>query len=178
MRYTSHCVRPGANRISAASKNHKHSVNNPYAQFRDGWTVDQVLSAPKITKNLTKFMCSPTSVGRNPFSPLLHHLHLCKDGASCCVVASEAFVRRHGLENQAIEIVAMEMCTDGPTTFESRSAMDVVGYAMTRSCADRVFERAGFAEGQGRDQVGVVELHDCFAANEVNCLHPPFEVET
>jgi len=45
-----------------ASKNHKNSVANPYSQFRDGWTVDEVLAAPKITKNLTKFMCSPTSV--------------------------------------------------------------------------------------------------------------------
>lgn len=50
--------------ISAiASKNHKHSVNNPYSQFRDGWSVEQVLNAPKVTKQLTKFMCSPTSVG-------------------------------------------------------------------------------------------------------------------
>lgn len=45
--------------------------------------------------------------------------------------------------------------------------MDVVGYAMSKRCADKVFKDAGFAEGQGRDQVGVVELHDCFAANEV-----------
>lgn len=72
-----------------AAKNHKHSVVNPYSQFRDGWTEEQVLAAPKINKQLTKFMCSPTS-----------------DGAACCIVASEEFVRRHGLENQAIEIVA------------------------------------------------------------------------
>jgi len=45
--------------------------------------------------------------------------------------------------------------------------MDVVGYEMSKNCADQVFKEAGFAEGQGRDQVGVVELHDCFAANEV-----------
>jgi len=45
--------------------------------------------------------------------------------------------------------------------------MDVVGYQMTKNCADQVFRDAGFAEGRGRDQVGVVELHDCFAANEV-----------
>ncbi|PPQ98684.1 hypothetical protein CVT24_003311 [Panaeolus cyanescens] len=133
-----------------ASKNHKHSVNNPYSQFRDGWSVEQVLAAPKITRNLTKFMCSPTS-----------------DGAACCVVASEDFVHRHGLENQAIEVVAQALATDGPTTFEGKSAMDVVGYSMTKNAADKVFRDAGFAEGQGRDQVGVVELHDCFAANEL-----------
>ncbi|KIM41726.1 hypothetical protein M413DRAFT_444971 [Hebeloma cylindrosporum] len=133
-----------------ASKNHKHSVNNPYSQFRDGWSVEQVLGAKKITRNLTKFMCSPTS-----------------DGAACCIVASEDFVRARGLENQAIEIVAQALTTDGLSTFESRSAMDVVGYQMSKTCADQVFKEAGFAEGQGRDQVGVVELHDCFAANEL-----------
>ncbi|KAI6153161.1 thiolase-like protein [Pisolithus tinctorius] len=133
-----------------ASKNHAHSMNNPYSQFRNGWTVQQVLDSPKITKQLTKFMCSPTS-----------------DGAACCIVASEAFVHAHKLENQAIEIVAMALETDDPTSFESNSAMEVVGYSMTRRCTDKVFAQAGFAPGKGRDEVGVLELHDCFAANEL-----------
>ncbi|KAF7327880.1 Sterol carrier protein 2 [Mycena kentingensis (nom. inval.)] len=133
-----------------ASKNHKHSVNNPYSQFRDGWSVEQVMKAPKITNQLTKFMCSPTS-----------------DGAACCIVASEDFVHAHGLENQAIEIVAQALATDGPEAFESSSAMEVVGYNMTKVAADKVFKEAGFTDGAGRDQVGVLELHDCFAANEL-----------
>ncbi len=45
--------------------------------------------------------------------------------------------------------------------------MDVVGYDMAKRCADDVFAKAGFRPGEGRDQVSVVELHDCFAANEV-----------
>ncbi|KAF7798614.1 hypothetical protein EIP86_009836 [Pleurotus ostreatoroseus] len=133
-----------------ASKNHKHSVKNPYSQFRDGWTVEQVLNSPKICNQLTKFMCSPTS-----------------DGAACCIVASEDFVHAHHLENQAIEIVAQALFTDDPSTFESKSAMNVVGYTMSRNCANKVFADAGFKSGEGRDQVGVVELHDCFAANEL-----------
>ncbi|THH17189.1 hypothetical protein EW146_g3572 [Bondarzewia mesenterica] len=133
-----------------ASKNHRHSVNNPYSQFRNGWTEEQVLAAPKITNQLTKFMCSPTS-----------------DGAGCCIVAAEAFVHEHGLENQAIEIVGQALTTDGPGAFNGKNAMDVVGYGMSKRCADEVFRQAGFGEGEGRDLVGVVELHDCFAANEL-----------
>jgi len=38
---------------------------------------------------------------------------------------------------------------------------------MTKSCADKVFAAAGFKQGEGRDQVGCIELHDCFAANEL-----------
>ncbi|EPQ61188.1 thiolase-like protein [Gloeophyllum trabeum ATCC 11539] len=133
-----------------AAKNHKHSTNNPYAQFRNGWTKEQVLQAPKITKQLTKLMCSPTS-----------------DGAACCIVASEDFVHKHGLENQAIEIVGQALTTDYPTAFDTRSAMDVIGFGMTRACADKAFQQAGFGVGEGRDQVGVIEVHDCFASNEL-----------
>jgi len=59
------------------------------------------------------------------------------------------------------------MVTDGASTFESKSAMELVGFSMTKTAADRVFKAAGFGPGEGRDEVGVVELHDCFAANEV-----------
>lgn len=82
-------------------------------------------------------------------------------------MASEVFVHAHKLENQAIEIVAQALATDRPSTFESRSAMEVVGCTMTKICADQAFAQAGFKDGEGRDLVGVVELHDCFAANEV-----------
>lgn len=47
-----------------ASKNHRHAVNNPYAQFRDGWTEEQVSNSPKVNEQLTKLMCTPTSVRR------------------------------------------------------------------------------------------------------------------
>jgi sterol carrier protein 2 len=133
-----------------AAKNHKHSVNNPYSQFRNGWTKDQILAAPMITNQLTKLMCSPTS-----------------DGAACAIIASEEFVHKHNLENQAIEIVAQAMATDSAITFEARSQMEVVGYGMSKSAADQVFQKAGFAEGASREEIGVIELHDCFAANEV-----------
>jgi len=45
--------------------------------------------------------------------------------------------------------------------------MDVVGFTMTRLCADRAFAQAGFDVGEGRGEVGVIELHDCFSANEL-----------
>lgn len=76
-------------------------------------------------------------------------------------------MHKHKLENQAIEIVAQALVTDDPSSFESKSAMNVAGFNMTKVCTDKVFADAGFGPGEGRDQVGVVELHDCFAANEV-----------
>ncbi|KAH9981613.1 thiolase-like protein [Russula compacta] len=129
-----------------AAKNHKHSLDNPYSQFRTGHSEAEVLASPQITNELTKFMCSPTS-----------------DGAACCIVANRAFVRAHKLENQAIELVATGLGTDYPEAFAGRSAMDTVGYGMTRRLADKLFAQAGVS----REDVGVIELHDCFAANEL-----------
>ena len=31
-------------------KNHKHSVNNPYSQFQDEYTLEQILAAPKVLR--------------------------------------------------------------------------------------------------------------------------------
>ena len=91
-----------------------------------------------------------------------------QDGAACCIIASEDFVHACKLENQAIEIIGNALVTDGVETFEARTAVELVGFSMTRRCADEVFSQAGFSEGGGRDQVAVVELHDCFASNEVS----------
>ena len=93
---------------------------NPYSQFRDGWTVDEVLAAPKITKNLTKFMCSPTSVSSVIGSFVFCLISYSQDGAACCIVVSEDFVHSHALENQAIEIVAQALTTDGEKRSEER----------------------------------------------------------
>ncbi|GJQ71999.1 Scpx [Trypoxylus dichotomus] len=129
-----------------AYKNHKHSVNNPYSQFRDEYTMDQILNSQYIYGPLTKLQCCPTS-----------------DGAGAAVLASERFVRSHGLEAQAVEIVAMEMATDLRTTFTERSLMKIAGYDMTKTAAQRAYAKAGV----GPDDVQVVELHDYFSTNEL-----------
>lgn len=129
-----------------ACKNHKHSVNNPYSQFRDEYTLQQIIDAPKVYEYLTRLQCSPTS-----------------DGSAACIVASEDFVRRHGLERQAIEIVGMEAATDTPSTFTDRSMIKVIGYDMTKLATERLFAKARCRP----EDVDVVELHDCFSANEL-----------
>ena len=48
------------------------------------------------------------------------------DGAACAILASEGFVKRHGLERQAVEIVGQAMFTDLPSTFQDKSCIKVV----------------------------------------------------
>ncbi len=40
-----------------AYKNHKHSVNNPYSQFQDEYSLEQIMKAPMIYEPLTKLHC-------------------------------------------------------------------------------------------------------------------------
>merc|ERR1719310_2747886 len=70
---------------AVGEKNHRHSANNPYAQFRDTYTLEQVEKSGDIYDPLTKLQCSPTS-----------------DGAGAAIVCSEEFVKKHGLEGQAV----------------------------------------------------------------------------
>ncbi|WP_137723057.1 lipid-transfer protein [Prescottella subtropica] len=136
-----------AEQIAAvAVKNHRHSVNNPYAQFRDEYTLEQVLGDKMIHAPLTRSQCSPTS-----------------DGAGAAIVVSEKFVREHGLEDRAVEIVAQALTTDTDEAFADKSMIDVVGAPMTRVAAEQVFAQSGLSI----DDVDVIELHDCFAINEI-----------
>ena len=127
-------------------KNHRHSVNNPYSQFQDEYSLEDIQNAPTVYEPLTKLQCCPTS-----------------DGAGAAILASEAFVRQHGLQAKAVEIAGMTMTTDTVSSFDEQSDMKLVGYDMTRDAARQVYEQSG----KGPEDVDVVELHDCFSANEL-----------
>jgi acetyl-CoA acetyltransferase len=127
-------------------KNHKHSVNNPYSQFQDEYSLEDILNAPMVYEPLTKLQCCPTS-----------------DGAGAAVVCSEEFVKKHNLQKQAVEIAGMAMTTDFESTFAERSCIKMVGSDLTRKAAEKVYEQSGL----GPENVDVVELHDCFSCNEM-----------
>jgi acetyl-CoA acetyltransferase len=127
-------------------KNHKHSVNNPYAQFQDEYSMDDIKGAKVIHEPLTKLQCSPTS-----------------DGSAAAVVASESFVDEHDLWDQAVEIAGQALVTDMSSTFDEGSCIKIVGYDMSKEAANRAYEEAGV----GPEDVDVIELHDCFSANEL-----------
>lgn len=129
-----------------AYKNHKHSKKNPYSQFRDEYSLEQIKNSPVVYEPLTKLQCCPTS-----------------DGAAAAIVASESFVKAHKLESQAVEIIGMEMSTDLPSTFKENSCIKMIGFDMTKNAATKLFEKAQLKPSD----VDVVELHDCFSTNEL-----------
>ena len=128
------------------AKASRHAVNNPLAIFRKEVSADEVLASPAIWQGvMTRLMaCPPTC------------------GAAAAILVSESFAKKHGLRTD-VRIAAQEMVTDFASTFESNDMMKLVGYDMARAAAQRVYEKAGV----GPDDLDVVELHDCFAQNEL-----------
>ncbi|PNJ53923.1 sterol carrier protein 2 isoform X1 [Pongo pygmaeus] len=127
-------------------KNHKHSVNNPYSQFQDEYSLDEVMASKEVFDFLTILQCCPTS-----------------DGAAAAILASEAFVHKYGLQSKAVEILAQEMMTDLPSSFEEKSIIKVVGFDMSKEAARKCYEKSGLTP----NDIDVIELHDCFSTNEL-----------
>jgi acetyl-CoA acetyltransferase len=127
-----------------AVKTRNHAALNPLALFTSEITVDDVMAAPVMYMDyLTRLMCCPPTCG-----------------AGAALICSEAFARRHGIEN-GIEILGQAMATDTPATWDD--PINLAGADMTRRAAQAVYEQTGI----GVDDVDVVELHDCFTVNEV-----------
>ncbi|AMO24412.1 lipid-transfer protein [Ramlibacter solisilvae] len=129
------------------AKASRHARNNPMALFRKEVTAEDVMASPVVfpEAGMTRLMaCAPTC------------------GAAAALLVSHDFAERKKLDRRVF-IAAQAMTTDRPGTFEKRSMMTLVGADMTREAAEMVYEKAGI----GPKDVDVVELHDCFAQNEV-----------
>lgn len=55
------------------------------------------------------------------------------------------------------------LATDDPSCFETRSSIDLIGYGMSSKAAKVAMAEASVTT----DDISVVELHDCFSANEL-----------
>jgi acetyl-CoA acetyltransferase len=128
------------------AKASRHAERNPLAMFRKVVTTEEVMTAPMLWPGvMTRLMaCPPTC------------------GAAAAVICSEAFASRHGLD-RTVRIRAQAMGTDTPVTFEAKDMREVVGFSMARQTAQAVYE----ASGVEPSDLDVIELHDCFAQNEL-----------
>jgi len=126
-------------------KARKHASRNPFALFNQEVTLDEVLASPEVFDPLTRFQCCPPTCG-----------------AAAAVLCSEDFVKKKGLSSP-VWIAAQAMTTDYASSFDASSMIKMVGFDMARECASKVYEQAGV----GPKDVDVIELHDCFTANEL-----------
>ena len=128
------------------AKASRHAKNNPLALFRKEVSAEDVLNDTPVWPGvMTRLMaCPPTS------------------GGAAAVLVSESYAKQHGLDG-TVAIRAQSMTTDTPIDFRSHDMMRLVGYDMTKAAAADVYEKAGI----GPAELKVVELHDCFAHNEL-----------
>jgi acetyl-CoA acyltransferase len=126
---------------AVCAKNHQHSVHNENAQFRDAYTVEQVLAAPPITYPLTLPMCAPIS-----------------DGSAAAILCNEAGLKILGGDsNRAIRVLASIVQTGS-----QRDPADCNSH-ITAVAARKMYEKAGV----GPAEVDVVEVHDATAMGEI-----------
>ncbi len=128
-----------------AEKARRHASNNPYALFNDVLSLDEIMASEEVFDPLTRFQCCPPTCG-----------------AGAAILCSDAFAKKHGIDNP-VHIAAQAMTTDFSSSFDAKSMIKMVGYDMTTAAAKQVYEAAGI----GPEDLDVVELHDCFTANEL-----------
>jgi acetyl-CoA acetyltransferase len=130
-------------KISAKAR--QHASKNPYALFKNVLSVEEVMASPEVFDPLTRYQCCPPTCG-----------------AAAAVLCSDDFAQKHGISNP-VYIAGQAMTTDYPSSFEEKSMIKMVGYDMAKNAAQKVYEQTGI----GPQDVQVVELHDCFTANEL-----------
>ena len=127
-----------------AEKARQHANRNPYALFNEILSLEQIMASPEVFDPLTRFQCCPPTCG-----------------AAAAVLCSDEFAKKHNISNP-IYIAAQAMTTDYASSFGD-SMIKMVGFDMAKAAADKVYAQSGL----GPEDVQVVELHDCFTANEV-----------
>ena len=128
-----------------SEKARKHASKNPFALFREVLSVEQILASDDVFDPLTRFQCCPPTCG-----------------AAAAILCSDEYAKRKGLK-PVVHIAGQVMTTDFASSFDGKSMMKMIGYDMAKACATQLYEKTG----TGPKDVQVVELHDCFTANEL-----------
>ena len=126
---------------AVAAKNHRHSVHNPLAQFREPFSIEQVLASAPIAYPLTLLMCSPIS-----------------DGAAAVVLCNaDGLKRLKNAAGRAVRVLASVVQTG------SSRGIDEPDRNVAHLAAKKAYEQAGVAPGD----VNVAEVHDATAMGEI-----------
>ncbi len=119
-------------------KNRRHAAANPYAQFRQPITVDEVLNSPMIAEPLTRLQCCPVA-----------------DGAAAVVLKAAGNGRKYG---RGVRIKGSVLCSG---SYENPP--DLAAWETDFRSARLAYEAAGV----GPEDLDVIECHDAFSIAEI-----------
>jgi acetyl-CoA acetyltransferase len=128
-----------------SEKARKHAANNPFALFNQVLSLEEIMASEEVFDPLTRFQCCPPTCG-----------------AAAAILCTDEFAKKLGI-SKPVWIAGQAMTTDFASSFQEDSMIKMVGYDMTKSAAEKVYNQTGI----GPKDVQVVELHDCFTANEI-----------
>jgi len=121
-----------------AVKSKDYARNNPKAQYREPLTIDDALNAKMIADPLTLYMCCPTSTG-----------------GSAVILCSSDIAKE--FQDKPVEIAASAIKTArGTPQLES-------GWDPNIRASREAYKLAGI----GPSDIGVAQVHDCFAIAEL-----------
>ena len=128
------------------AKASRHASKNPLALFRKELSENEVLESPVMWPGvMTRLMaCPPTC------------------GGAAAILVSEDFAEKNNIDLN-VKIISQSMTTDYESTFAENDMMQLVGYDMSKEAARNVCEDSAIDV----KDIDVVELHDCFAQNEL-----------
>jgi acetyl-CoA acyltransferase len=124
-------------------KSHKHATNNPFSQYRNEVTLEDVMNARMVGYPNTLYMCCPTG-----------------DGAAAAILVSEDKLKQLAGGRKRPRIAASVLTSD-PWTDRDLTLPDVS--TLTRRASKKAYETAGL----GPKDMALTELHDCFATAEL-----------
>jgi acetyl-CoA acetyltransferase len=139
-----HMRKYGTNQAQIAKiavKASKHGELNPYAMYREGKSLEDVLNARVVAWPNTLYMCCPTS-----------------DGAAAAVLMSAEKAKQY---TSKPVWVAASVLTSDPYSDRNPTMFDI--NTLTKNAANEAYETAGI----GPEDLSMVELHDCFASAEL-----------
>ncbi len=122
-------------------KNHKHAVNNPYAQYPFEIDLKQVLNSSMVADPLRLLDCSPIT-----------------DGAACLVLCP--LDRAKEFTDKFVKILGVGAAS-GPIALHDHK--DLTRIEAVNLAAERAYKMAGV----GPDDIDFVEVHDCFSIAEI-----------
>jgi acetyl-CoA C-acetyltransferase len=132
---------------AVAVKNHEHATRNPIAQYAEAITKEQVLASPMVADPLRLLDCTPTT-----------------DGAAGVVLTSVSRARERGLPYAVLDGIGLAV-VDGYYQGLSQPDNDFLGFKATRAAAKMAYTQAGVE--RPREELDVVECHDCFTITEI-----------
>ncbi len=124
-------------------KSHKHATRNPFSQYQNEVSLEDVMKARMIAYPNTLYMCCPTG-----------------DGAAAAVLVSEGKLKQLAGGRKRAKVAAAVLTSD-PWTDRDLAFADVS--TLTRRAAREAYECAGL----GPEDLDLIELHDCFATAEL-----------